>query len=117
MAKTLKDIEFEFERQIAFAIHAATDDGRYSKIETTETEVSMLQCLAGTLCTLAYVSGMTKELFIDAVKSSWSSSVLHAEEAAAKIEDYLAQYQEALKEAGEKLPAEEDKEEKKDLKN
>ena len=87
--KSLREIEMDFERLLAFAIHAATDDGRYSNIEVTEIEISMLKGMANALCTLAYIGGMTKDTFIDAVTATWDTARIAADEAADQIDEYL----------------------------
>ena len=101
MAKDLKDIRIDFERLVAFAMKALADDAKDSKIDVTEVDVTILQVLSHAICTMAYVGGMTKEEFLEAIGSSWDETKVETDKAKERLEKYMKSYQEAVREIAE----------------
>jgi phosphoglycolate phosphatase-like HAD superfamily hydrolase len=98
MAKDIKDIEFDFERTIAAALHCAMDDAAAAKIDAEDTKVSILRVLAHSLCSIAYIGGMDKEAFLEATGASWDTTRQLADEAAEKVQQYIDRYNQVYKE-------------------
>jgi len=96
MGKTVKDLEFDLERQLSFALHAISDDAAYAKIESRDVEVIILRTLSSAVCTMAYVAGLSKESFLHAVSETWDNTKEAANEAAKKIEEYVEKYKEEI---------------------
>ena len=104
MAKELKDIEYDLERATAHLMNDAIDDARHCKLPDTDIQVSLLKIFSRAVCTLAYVSGMSKEAFQEAMAITWEDTKASADEAAARIETYMNECKSAMKEAGLDIP-------------
>jgi len=100
MAKELKDIEFDLERATAHLMNDSIDDARHCKISDQDIQVSLLKTFSRAVSTLAYVSGMGKEDFLEAMGETWDQTRKSADEAAERIEKYMQNYKETLKQAG-----------------
>lgn len=99
MAKTLKECQYDFERFMSYAIKNMADDCKEAKISGDEVDVTILQILSHAICTMAYVGGMKKDEFLEAMAASWDETKKSADEAKERLEKYMEGYEKALKDA------------------
>jgi hypothetical protein len=99
MAKEFKDCRYEFERMIAFAVKNMVDDATHIKVEPKEIDITILQVLSHAICTLAYVGGMDKDAFMEAMDGTWDASKKEVSEAEERINKYVKDYKAALEDA------------------
>ena len=89
MAKTLEDVLVDLDRNLSYALHCALDDAATGKVPNKDAEVVCLQAMSSALCTLAFVCGMSKEGFLDAIGMTWDLSEEAAEKTAAQVAEIL----------------------------